>query len=52
MKAKITTFSDWWEDVKNVKDIHEEDLTLHKSKSLFKKKYFSERYYADRAKEF
>ena len=58
MKAKITTFSlkgkmdIWWEDVKNVKGIHEEDLTWHASERLFKKKYLSERYYDDRAKEF
>ena len=58
MKAKITTFSlkdkvdIWWEDVKNVKGIHEEDFTWHAFERLFKKKYLSERYYDDRAKEF
>jgi len=57
MKAKIATFSlkgkadIWWEDVKNFKGIHEEDLTWHAFGRLFKK-YLSERYYDDRAKEF
>jgi len=58
MKAKITTFSVkgkayiWWEDVKNVKGIHEDNLTWHEFERLFKKKYFSERYFDDRSKEF
>lgn len=58
MKEKIVTFSVkgkadiWWEHVNNVKDIHEDDLTWHAFKRLFKKKYLSERYYDDRAKEF
>jgi len=47
VKAKIATFSlkgkadIWWEDMKNVKGIHEEDLTWHNIGSLFKKKYLS-----------
>ena len=58
MKVKIATFilkvkaDIWWEDVNNVKGIHEEDLTWHAFERLFKKKYFSERYYDDKAKEF
>ena len=58
MKAKIAPFSlkgkenIWWEDVKNVKGIHEEDLTWHAFERLFKKKYLSKRYYDDRAKGF
>ena len=58
MKAKIVTFSlkgkanIWWEDMNNVKGIHEEDLIWHAFESLFKKKYLSEMYYDDRAKEF
>ena len=58
MKARIALFSlkgkedIWWEDVKNVKDIHEDDLTWHAFERLFKKKYVSYRYYDDRAKEF
>eukprot|EP00253_Pinus_taeda_P028189 PITA_28189 len=58
MKAKIATFSlkgkvnIWWEDVKNVKGIHEDNWTWHESARLFKKKYLSERYFDDRTKEF
>lgn len=58
MKAKITNFSlrgkenIWWEDVKNVKGIQEEELTWDEFNKIFKKKYLSERYYDDRAKEF
>ena len=36
----------------NVKGIHEEDLTWHAFERCFKKKYLSERYYDDKAKEF
>ena len=58
MKARVATFSlkgkvdIWWEDVKNVKEIHEEYLTWHKFERIFKNKYLPERYYDDRAKEF
>ncbi len=58
MKAKIGTFSFkgkediWWEVVKNVKGIHEEDLTWHAFERLFKEKYLSERYYDEKAKDF
>lgn len=58
MKKKIDTFSlkdkedIWWEDTKNVKAIHEEYLTWHAFERLFKKKYLSERYYDDKAKDF
>lgn len=38
--------------MKNVKGIHEEDLTWHEFERLFKKKHFSERYFDDKAKEF
>jgi len=38
--------------VKNVKGIHEEYLTWHAFERLFKKKYFSERYYGNITKEF
>lgn len=57
MKARITTFNIrgktniWWEDVKNVRGIHEEELTWNELEQLFKKKYLSERYFDDRAKE-
>ena len=58
MKENIATFSlkgkadIWWEYVCNFKGIHEEYLSWHAFKRLFKKKYLSERYYDDRAKEF
>lgn len=57
MKAKKTTFNIkgkeniWWEDVKNVRGIHEEDLTWSEFERLFRKKYLLERYYDDREKE-
>jgi len=58
MKEKITTISlkhkvdIWWEDVQNVKGIHEDDLTWHEFERLFKKKYLSKRYFDDTTKEF
>jgi len=58
MKAKIATFSlkgkadIWLEDVKNVKGIHEDDLTWHEFERLFKKKYLSKIYFDDIAKGF
>lgn len=56
MKARVATFSlkgkvdIWWEDVKNFICIHKEDLSWSEFKRLFKKKYFSERYFDDRVK--
>ena len=58
MKFKIATFSlkgktnIWWEYIKNVRGIQEEKLTWNEFERLFRKKYLSERYYDDRAKEF
>jgi len=58
MKARIATFNIqgkvdiWCEYVKNVRGIHEEDLTWIEFKGLFKKKYLSKRYFDDREKEF
>ncbi len=58
MKARITTFSlkgkenIWWEDLKNVRCIQEEELTWSEFKRLFRKKYLSKRYYDDKANEF
>jgi len=58
MKARIALFSlkckanISWEDMKNVKDIHEDDLNWHAFERLFRKKYLYERYYDDKAKEF
>jgi len=45
MKAIIATFSlrgkvdFWWEDVKNVRGIQEEELTWREFERLFRKKY-------------
>jgi len=53
MKSKIDTFSlkgkedMWWEDVKSVRRIGEEELLWDEFERLFKKKYFSKRYYDD-----
>ena len=58
MKAIIDIFSlkgkenIWWEDVKQVRDIRTEELSWHEFKRLFRKKYFSERYYDRKSKEF
>lgn len=58
MKAIIAMFSlkgkenIWWEDVKNVRGIREEDLTWSAFERNFRKKYVSERYYDDKEKEF
>jgi len=49
MKAKIATLSIkgkeniWWEYVKNVKGIREDELTWNEFERLFKKKYLSKR---------
>ena len=54
MKAEIPTFSIkckayiLLEDVKNVKGIHEEELTWRDFERLCRKRYVSERYYDDR----
>jgi len=58
MKAIVATFSlkgkedIWWEYVKNVIGIHEEDLTWSDFECLFKKKYVLERYFDDMEKQF
>ena len=57
MQIRITMFSlkgkldIWWEDVKNVRDTHEEELTWSEFEILFRNKYLSERYYDNREKE-
>ena len=57
MKAKVVIFNlkgkvdIWWEDVKWVRDIKIDDLSWQKFKSIFRKKYFPERYYDSKAKE-
>jgi hypothetical protein len=42
----------WWEDLTNVKGIHEKDLPWKQFEKYFKKKYLSERYYDERTKYF
>jgi len=54
MKARVATFNlkgkvdIWWEDVKNVRCIHEEDLIWSEFEWLFKKNYLSQQYFMTR----
>jgi hypothetical protein len=58
LKARVSTFnlngkaSIWWEDLKNVKGVHEEDLSRKQFEKYFQKKYFSEKYFDEKTKEF
>jgi hypothetical protein len=58
LKAQLSTFnlngkaSIWWEDLKNVKGIHEEGLSWERFEKYFKKKYLSEKYFDKKTKEF
>jgi hypothetical protein len=58
LKARVATFnlngkaSIWWEDLKNVKWIHEEDLSWERFEKYFSKKYLSEKYFDEKTKEF
>jgi hypothetical protein len=58
LKARIAIFnlngkaSIWWEYLKNVKGIHEEDLSWKQFEKHFKKKYLSEKYFDGKTKEF
>ena len=58
MKARIIIFNlkgkvdIWREDVKQVRDINIENLSWHEFKRLFKNKYFSKRYYNNKASGF
>jgi hypothetical protein len=58
MKARVATFnlngkaSIWWEDLKNVKGVHEEDLSWERFEKYFRKKYLSEKYFDEKTKEF
>jgi hypothetical protein len=58
LKARVATFnlngkaSIWWEDLKNVKGIHEEDLSWERFEKYFRKKYLSEKYFDEKTKEF
>jgi hypothetical protein len=42
----------WWEDLKNMKGVCEEDLSWKWFEKYFQKKYLSERYFYEKAKEF
>ena len=42
----------WWEDLKNMKGVHEEDLSWKRFEKYFRKKYLSERYFDEKAKDF
>jgi hypothetical protein len=58
LKARVATFnlngkaSIWWEDLKNMKGVREEDLSWKRFEKYFRKKYLSERYFDEKAKEF
>jgi hypothetical protein len=58
LKARVATFnlnrkaSIWWEDLKNMKGVREEDLSWKRFEKYFQKKYLSERYFNEKAKEF
>jgi hypothetical protein len=58
LKARITIFnlngkaSIWWEDLRNVKGMHDKDLSWKQFEKHFKKKYLSEKYYDGKTKEF
>ena len=42
----------WWQDIKIVKNIKEKYLSWRVFKKYFKRKFLSEQYYEERAKEF
>ena len=42
----------WWQDIKKVRGIKERYVTWKLFKKLFKRKYLSEQYYEEKAKEF
>ena len=42
----------WWEDLKNMKGVREEDLSWKRFEKYFWKKYLSEKYFDEKAKEF
>jgi len=42
----------WWQDIKRVKGIKEKYMTWGIFKKYFKRKYLSEQYYEEKAKEF
>eukprot|EP00253_Pinus_taeda_P029666 PITA_29666 len=49
LQAKATL---WWEEVKRVRGISEQDVTWEKFQGYFKEKYLTERFYDEKAREF
>jgi hypothetical protein len=41
----------WWEDLSNVKEIHEKDFSWKEFEKYFKKKYLSKKYSNGKTKE-
>jgi hypothetical protein len=41
----------WWEDLRNVKGIHEKDFSWKQFEKYFKKKYLLEKYFDGKSKE-
>jgi hypothetical protein len=58
LKARIVIFklnrkaSIWWEDLMNVKGVHEKDLSWKQFEKYFKKQYLSEKYMDGKTKDF
>jgi hypothetical protein len=58
LKAQISIFnlngkaSIWWEVLRNVKGIHEKDLSWKQFEKYFKNKYLSKKYFDGKTKEF
>jgi hypothetical protein len=58
LKARIAIFNQngkasiWWEDLRNVKGIHEKELSWKQFEKYFKRKYLSEKYFDGKTKEF
>jgi hypothetical protein len=58
LKARINIFNlngkapIWWEDLQNVKIIHEKDLSWNQFEKHFKKKYLSKKYFDGKTKDF
>ena len=42
----------WWQDIKRVKNVKEQYLTWRFFRKYFKRKFLSQQYYEERAKEF
>jgi hypothetical protein len=58
LKARVVAFnlngkaSIWWEDLKNVKGIHEEGMSWERFEIYFRNKYPSKKYFDKKTKEF